>query len=290
MEPNIRTLLSYHSRLPLALLPTPLHALDSLRSILGPDAPRITIKRDDLTGLALGGNKSRKLEYLFADALKNGCDTLITCGAAQSNHALQTAAAARRFGFDIRCVLYGSVPAPDYVKGNLLLHQWLETPIRYVKMEAGETRREQALRRGLQEEADAVRATGGKPYIVPTGGSTAVGALGYVRAIDEIMEQMTVGDFDAPAAMYFASGSGGTHAGMALGARLAGYKGEVIGVEIDPIPADETGLSPFHRAIVNLTNETAGLMGVTADFTANDITLCADYTGPAYGVSTKEGE
>src|SRR5690242_21658006 len=100
-------------RLPVALLPTPLHPLTHLQKALGPKAPRILIKRDDLTGLALGGNKARKLEYLFADARQQGADTLLTCGAAQSNHALQTAAAARRFGFACRCILYGRPPAPE---------------------------------------------------------------------------------------------------------------------------------------------------------------------------------
>src|SRR5262249_1328688 len=113
-------------RLPVALLPTPLHPLESLQAALGPNAPRLLIKRDDMTGLALGGNKARKLDYLFADARAQGADTLITCGAAQSNHALQTAAAARRFGFAVRCVLYGSERGPEaHRTGNVLLHSLL---------------------------------------------------------------------------------------------------------------------------------------------------------------------
>src|SRR3954447_16648818 len=97
-------------RYPLATLPTPLQRARNLEAALGPGAPRILIKRDDLTGLAIGGNKARKLEYLFADARRQGADTLLTCGAAQSNHALQTAAAARKHGFKVRCVLYGTEP------------------------------------------------------------------------------------------------------------------------------------------------------------------------------------
>lgn len=275
---------------------TPFQRLDNLRATLGRTAPRIFVKRDDMTGLALGGNKARKLEYLFADARAQGCDTLITCGAAQSNHALQTSAAARKFGFEARCVLYGKPPAADAtVSGNVLLHRILETPIRWVTMQEGETRREQAVRRGLQEEAEAVRSTGGTPYVIPTGGSTAVGALGYVQAMRELVQD----DFffadrvDSPielAAMFFASGSGGTHAGLAVGARIFRYTGELIGVEVEPIPLDETGVSPFHRAVWNLTNETAALVGLPADFTLSDITLCPDFAGPAYGVANKEGQ
>lgn len=285
--------LDSHPHVPVALLPTPLHPLDTLRAVLGPRAPRILIKRDDMTGLALGGNKSRKLEYLFADARARGCDTLITCGAAQSNHALQTAAAAARFGFEVRCVLYGEAPAPDAKPGgNVLLHRLLDTPIRWVTMQPGETRREQALRRGLQEEAEIVRSKGERPYIIPTGGSTAIGALGYVRAMHELEEACETSDLPQNdiAAMFFASGSGGTHAGMVAGARMTRYTGPLIGVEIDPIPPDETGVSPFHRAILSLANETAALLDQPADFTLDDITLCADYTGPAYGVPTQEGQ
>jgi L-cysteate sulfo-lyase len=285
------TRLDTFPRLPVAQLPTPLHPLDNLRATLGPDAPRLFIKRDDLTGLAIGGNKSRKLEYLFADARAQNCDTLITCGAAQSNHALQTAAAARKFGFDVRCVLYGKPPTfEETVFGNVLLHRILETPIRWVTMQEEETRREQAVRRGLQEEADAVRVSGRTPYVIPTGGSTPVGALGYVRAMQEVTEQLSAQKVGDVSALFFASGSGGTHAGLVVGAWLKGCSAQIIGGEVEPIPPDETGVSPFHRAVWNLANETAALVNLPADFTLADITLHPDYAGPAYGVPNKEGQ
>lgn len=278
-------------RLPVAQLPTPLYPLDNLRATLGPPTPRILIKRDDMTGLALGGNKARKLEYLFADARSQGYDTLITCGAAQSNHALQTSAAARKFGFEARCVLYGKPPATDAsVSGNVLLHSLLETPIRWVTMQDGETRREQAVRRGLQEEAEAVRVEGGTPYIIPTGGSTAVGALGYVRAMLELDSQQKTQNLGDISALYFASGSGGTHAGMVVGARLIGCTTQIIGGEVEPISPDETGVSPYHRAVWNLTNETAALLDLPAAFALSDITLCPDYAGPDYGIANREGQ
>lgn len=278
------------SRLSIALLPTPLHELSNLRAVLGSSAPRILIKRDDLTGLAIGGNKARKLEYLFADARSQGADTLLTCGAAQSNHALQTAAAARKFGFKVRCVLYGTEPAAGAsVTGNVLLHSLLETPIRWVKMQEAETRREQALRRGLREEAEQVEQEGGKPYSIPTGGSTDVGAVGYVHAMQEAriqLEAMNVRDISA---MFLASGSGGTQAGMIVGARLLAWETRLVGVEVEPIPTDQSGTSPYHRAVHNLTNETASLLHCPADFTLDDIVLCGKYTGPAYGAPTPEG-
>lgn len=290
MKMETEHLLASHPRMSVALLPTPLHPLDRLRATLGRTAPRIYVKRDDLTGLALGGNKSRKLEYLLADAQHRGCDTVITCGAAQSNHALQTAMAARKFGFEVRCVLYGAPPPPDRVAGNVLLHRWLGTPIRWVTMRDGETRREQALRRGLREEAEAVRIAGRTPYVIPTGGSTAVGALGYVRAMGEMLQQIPPDVAGTVRALFFASGSGGTHAGIVVGARITGFTGTIIGVEIDPIPPDATGISPFHRAIVALANETARLLGLPEDLQSHDIVLEPAYAGPAYGVATPEGE
>ncbi len=255
------------SRLPLAALPTPLQPLPNLQAALGPNAPRLFIKRDDLTGLALGGNKARKLEYLLADARAQGADTLLTCGAAQSNHALQTAAAGPRFGFAVRCILYGAPPPPDSpLTGNLRLHQLLETPIRWTRMQEGETYPEKALRRAMAEEADAVRAAGGVPYAIPTGGSTAVGALGYVRAMQEAKAQWDALDGGEIAAIFFASGSGGTHAGMVVGAEVAHWKPRLVGIEIEPIPPGADGVSPFHRAVLNLTNDTAALLGLPAQY------------------------
>ncbi|HLJ54332.1 MAG TPA: D-cysteine desulfhydrase family protein [Chthonomonadaceae bacterium] len=275
--------------LPVALLPTPVHPLDRLRTHMGPGCPRILIKRDDLTGLALGGNKSRKLEYLLAAARAAGADTLITCGAAQSNHALQTAAAGREFGFDVRCVLYGSPATAEILTGNLRLHAMLDTPIRWVSMREGETRREQAVRRGIEEEARAVVAAGGVPYRIPTGGSTGVGALGYVRAVSELMGQLPDEDRSALRRIYFASGSGGTHAGLVVGAALAGWPVACVGVEIEPIPPGPDGVSPFNRAVETIAREAADLVGPGRAITGADIVLDARYTGPAYGVETSEG-
>ena len=287
-----RDVLNTFPRLPVAITPTPLLTLEGVRAALGPNAPRLLIKRDDLTGLALGGNKARKLDYLLADARQQGADTLLTCGAAQSNHALQTAAAARRFGFAVRCILDGPPPAPSVPPtGNLLLHRLLDTPIVWAALLPEETRREQARRRVMIEEAERVRTAGGVPYAIPTGGSTAIGALGYVQAVAEVQQQLTAMESMPPlTAVFFASGSGGTQAGIMVGARRAGWTAQIIGVEVDPMPLDSEGFNPFQRAVQRLTNETAALLQTPTDFTLPDITLCPDYTGPAYGVSTPEGE
>src|SRR5579871_2689292 len=291
MPTDVKTLLAAFPRLPVALLPTPLHPLPNLQAALGPGAPRLLIKRDDLTGLALGGNKSRKLEFLLADARAQGADTLLTCGAAQSNHALQTAAAARRFGFAVRCILDGPAPpAGAPAAGNLLLHHLLETPLRWTQMQEGETRREQARRRTMAEEAQAVRAAGGVPYSIPTGGSTAIGALGYVQAMAETHAQLEAMGEANVTAVFIASGSGGTHAGMAVGAYVCGWTPRIVGVEVDPIPPDPNGISPFYRAVATLTRETAALLGVESGAPLPDIELCPDYAGPTYGVPTPEGQ
>ena len=278
-------------RLPAAALPTPLQSLNALRAALGPSCPRLLVKRDDLTGLALGGNKARKLEFLLGDARQQGANLLLTCGAGHSNHALQTAAAARKFGFATRCILDSPQTTADAPPtGNLRLHSLLATPIVWATLEPGETRREQARRRVMAAEAERARQEGQTPYAIPTGGSTAIGALGYVTAMEELSWQCDAQRLGPLDAIYFASGSGGTQAGMAVGARMTDEPARLVGVEVDPIPPGQDGVSPFARAVLNLTNETAKLLGLPADFTHSDLAFDSDFTGPAYGVSTPEGE
>jgi D-cysteine desulfhydrase family pyridoxal phosphate-dependent enzyme len=246
----------------------------------------LLIKRDDLTGLALGGNKARKLEYLLADAKLQGADTLLTCGAAQSNHALQTAAIAGRYGFKVCCVLDGPEPAESH--GNMQLQRILKTRIRWCEMEENERRRETARRRVLHEEAEAVRASGGVPYVIPTGGSTPVGSLGYLQAAQELRDQLREQCLADPAAIYVASGSGGTQAGLEVGLRRSHLTSHLVGADVDYIAPDATGIRPFHRAVCNLTRQTAVLCG-EEPIDDNDIDLCSDYAGPAYGAPTPEG-
>jgi len=164
-------------RVRLAHLPTPLEETVNLRRALG-GGPRLFFKRDDATGLALGGNKARKLEFLVADALAKGADTLITTGGAQSNHARMTAAAANRFGLKTVLVLTGSGAAPR--QGNLLMDHVLGAEVRFTTGEAAAA---------MEEVAAGLSAQGKRPYIIPIGGSHPMGALGYVACVQELAAQ-----------------------------------------------------------------------------------------------------
>ncbi|HXQ33144.1 MAG TPA: pyridoxal-phosphate dependent enzyme, partial [Anaerolineales bacterium] len=200
-----------------AHLPTPIEELPHLTEYL--NGPKILIKRDDQTGLAFGGNKTRKLEFLLAEAREQGAKTLITGGALQSNHCRQTAAAAARFGFDCTLVLNGEMP--DQPSANLLLDQLFGAQIVTI---ADRKDRD----RVLQETYHKALADGKKPYLVTYGGSSPTGALGYAFAMKEFVEKNIHVDW-----MVFGTSSGGTHAGLVLGQRTFGYPGKVLGISID---------------------------------------------------------
>ena len=206
------------SRLKFAHLPTPIESLDKLSKVLG--GPRILVKRDDQTGLAFGGNKTRKLEFLVAEAREQGADLLISAGAIQSNHCRQTAAVAARYGFDCTLVLTGE--KPEHASANFLLDQLFGAEIVTV---ADRKDRD----RILQETFDNAVKAGKKPYLVPYGGSSPTGAMGYTFAVEEFMQQNVHTDW-----MVFGTSSGGTHAGLVLGQRVFGYKGKILGISIDP--------------------------------------------------------
>lgn len=212
-------------RVPLAHLPTPVEALPYLSEHLG--GPALFIKRDDQTGLAMGGNKSRKLEFLLAQAIRVGADTVITAGATQSNHARQTAAGAARCGLRCHAVLYAPGGQPPAVfNGNLLLMDLLGATIHWTAEHAPYTETLTAV------EAE-LRAAGCQPYVVPYGGSNAIGLMGYAVAMRELAAQERgLGHFDVHV---FASSSGGTQAGMLLGAHLAGLDGSarLVGISVD---------------------------------------------------------
>ncbi|MGQ0603147.1 MAG: D-cysteine desulfhydrase family protein [Anaerolineales bacterium] len=251
-------------RYALAHLPTPLEPLPRLSRALG---PRLFIKRDDLTGLAGGGNKTRKLEYLLAEALAQNADTLVTMGAVQSNHCRQTAAAAACAG--LRCVLVLRGHAPAQITGNLLLDHLLGADIRW----SGDRPREAVFAETLAAE----RESGRRPYAIPLGGSTPLGAAAYVAAMRELKSQMDVQDvrFDR---IVFASSSGGTHAGIVAGAEAIGFRGEVLGVSVDMAADDLCGL------VAQLATETATLLNTPLAYTASDIHVNADYLGGGYAV------
>ena len=203
---------------PLGQLPSPIERMDRLRDALG-GGPALFIKRDDAIPFAFGGNKVRKLPYVIAEALAQGADTLITCGGIQSNHARATTAAAVKYG--LTPVLVANGAAPDKASGNALLDQLMGAEVHYVSSR-------EARAPAMAMLADGLRAAGRKPYIVPLGASTPLGALGYVRAVGELIEQGV-----RPDVIVHACSSGGTTAGLASGCTLHGLATRIIGVSAD---------------------------------------------------------
>ncbi|MBN2117920.1 MAG: D-cysteine desulfhydrase family protein [Anaerolineales bacterium] len=252
-------------RLNFAHLPTCIEELPRLTEYL--NGPRILVKRDDQTGLAFGGNKTRKLEFLVAEALEQGARTLISAGALQSNHCRQTAAAAARFGLDCTLVLTGEMP--DQPSANLLLDEMFGAEIVTVSDRADRDRT-------LQETFDWAVAAGRKPYLVPYGGSSPTGALGYAFAVKEFMEQNVHADW-----MVFGTSSGGTHAGLVLGQRVFGFKGKVLGISIDE---SEEWLKAHVAALASSAGEK---LGEQIQFTPADVLANADYCRAGYGVLTE---
>ncbi len=250
------------ARFPLASLPTPVEFLPRLTALLA--GPRIFIKRDDLTGLAGGGNKTRKLEFLVADAAARKADTLITLGGPQSNHCRQTAAAAARAG--LRCVLILGGDPPPEITGNVLLNLLLGAEMIW----SGARSREEV----MDETVSRERAASHNPYPVTLGGSTPLGAAAYALAMEELAGQGAE-SFDR---IIFASSSGGTHAGLAAGARLTGFRGEVLGISIDEEEAS------LQELVAEIAVGTMQLLGSPHVFKPADIRVNADYLGGGYAV------
>lgn len=256
------------ARLPLFNAPTALEKLPRLSATLGRD---IYLKRDDTTQFALGGNKVRKLEYLLAEAQQQGADTLVTAGAIQSNHVRQTAAAAARLGLGCVALLENPLGTNDsnYLhNGNRLLLDLFNADVELV---ANLDNADQL----LQEAAERLRNQGKKPYVVPIGGSNALGALGYVRAGLELAEQIDESR-ESFAAVVLASGSAGTHAGLALALAHELPTLPVIGVTVSRPVATQL------PKVQGLTERTADLLGVALPDGFN-IQLWDEYFGPRYG-------
>lgn len=250
-------------RIPLAHLPTPVEPLPRLSEALG--GPQILVKRDDQTGLAFGGNKTRKLEYLVAEAQAQGAKTLITGGAIQSNHCRQTAAAARRAGMD--CILVLTGEEPENPEANTFLDLLFNAELVWLS----EDDRENQLT-STNKEAEAA---GRKPYLIPYGGSNATGAAAYAYAMQELVEQGVEVDW-----VVFAMSSGGTQAGMVAGKALFGFQGKLQGISVAP-PAD-----PFRKWLAHLANEIAKLLGNAKDFTEDDFFVNDNFIKPGYAVMT----
>jgi len=241
------------------------------------DGPNLFIKRDDLLGLAGGGNKTRKLEFVVADALAQGADTLITCGAVQSNHCRLTLAAAVKEGIKCRLVLEERVPGSynPNASGNNFLFKLLGVESITVVPGGSDMMAE------MQKVADAVTAEGGKPYVIPGGASNPRGALGYVACAEEILSQ----SFDEGVRIdrvVCASGSAGTHAGL-----VVGFYGNNSGIPVTGINVSRK--KDIQEELVhNLARRTAELIGLAGEIPRDAVTCFEEYVGPGYSLSTKE--
>lgn len=251
----------------LGFFPTPLVQLQRLSEYL--KGPRILMKRDDQTGLASGGNKTRKLEYFLGHALALECDTIITGGAAQSNHCRQTTAAAAACGLDCHLVLGGD--QPEKIDGNILLDHLLGAQLHWT----GQYRKGEK----IPEIVEQLRRQGKKTYTIPYGGSNHIGALGFVDAIRELETQLSALQTHIDA-IVFASSSGGTQAGLLVGRALHDHDFSLIGIGIDK---GEAGEAPFESHVQQLAGKTADYLKLKKKFLDSDITVRTEFLGKGYG-------
>ena len=253
----------------LALLPTPLEDAGRL-----PSGRRLWIKRDDLTGLGMGGNKARKLAFLCADAVTQGCDALVTVGAAQSNHARMTAAAGARLGLDVHLVLGGEHSAT----GNQLLSELFGAHLHLPGTDDWG-----ALSQHLQDLVDQLAASGRRPYLMPIGGSTPLGAFGFLRAWRELLDQLGP-DADRVAAVAVATSSGGTHGGMLAGRAVWGGP-PILAIDVAKQEGWDLG-----EVAASLAADALSLAGLGGSIDADAVQVVGGFTGPAYAVPTEAGQ
>lgn len=261
------------SRYPLMWGETPLHRLYGLERVAGLE--ECWVKRDDLTGIAFGGNKVRKLEYLLGDALAKGCDTVITGGSPQSNHARLTAACARRVGLEPWLCFAGKHMGIQ--QGNLLLDHILGAKMKTTGMYGSEPLLEE-----MEKWADEARRSGKKPYVIPVGGSTPVGDYGYKRAWDVLLDQL-VQEEAQPESIVLAVGSGGTLAGLLTGKVLRPAPIELIGISVW-LKADE-----LTREVVRMANDLLAFLGSDRRLSPADVHIEDGYIGKKYGVPSEAG-
>lgn len=251
-----------YDKVSLGIFPTPVHRLEGISRLLG---TQVYIKRDDMTGIGLGGNKVRKLEYLLAQAKAQGAQVVFTTGGAQSNHAMLTAAACRKLGMEPILILKKRGVMGN--KGNLLLENLMGVDVRFMDTGSYED---------IYAEMDRVGGQLGKPYYkIPCGGSNALGTLGYVDCVRELKAQGM--EFDH---IICAEGSGGTMAGLALGAKLHMPRARVTGMMVDT--------DPFDEITVRLMREAAALLEVDMPISREDFDL-RDMCGPGYAIASEEG-
>lgn len=260
-------------RVSLGHFPTPLEPMDRLSEELG--GPRLWVKRDDCTGLSSGGNKTRKLEYLMADAKQKGADTIITQGATQSNHARQTAAAAAKLGMACHILLEdrtGSNDGSYIMSGNVLLDRLHGAS---VSKRSGGT----DMNAEMESLAETLREDGKSPYIIPGGGSNPIGALGYVNCARELVVQAADNGLEIDALVH-ATGSSGTQAGLVAG--LAAIESDIhlLGVGVRAPQEKQEGM------VYDLAQRTAAYLGTPDHISRSAVRANCDYVGPGYGLPT----
>jgi len=260
-------------RFPLALLPTPLVEAPRLSQALG--GPRLFIKRDDLTGFGFGGNKVRGLEFYLAEALAQNADVIVTGAGPQSNHIRATAAAARVAGLDVVAVMHDSRPTEN--QGNLLLDELLGVEVRFT-----DDPNRALVDVKIEAVADELRRAGRRPYLIPRGGASALGALGYVEAVQEIQQQLEAMDV-RPGWLVLGTGSCGTHAGLIAGGKSYGAVYRILGVTVSRTVAECV------ERINRISLEAAKLAGHEIEVKPEDVLVRDGFIGPGYGVPTPEG-
>ncbi len=269
--PTITSMLSEFTAETISLLPTPLHRLDKLSAELHCN---IYIKRDDLTGFVLGGNKTRKFDFLVPDALRQGCDTIIGIGANQSNFCRILAGIGTRYGFDIQLVLNGKKPAKP--TGNLLVDHMLGATVHHVDTTDSTVRMQAA-----EKLRDRLTAEGRKVYFLPPGGSIPMGTLGYTAAWEELLQDFEKQNLSVDKIIH-ASSSAGTQAGLVLGQSILPWDGQIIGMSVD------TPEVQLRDDITRLASAAGEMVG--AEFDPDTIHIDTSYIGPGYGKRTPGGE
>jgi L-cysteate sulfo-lyase len=264
-------------RVDLGCWPTPLHEMPNLSQTLG--GPRLFMKRDDLTGLALGGNKCRKLEYVLSDAQAKGVDTLITSGSSQSNFALQMAVAARKLGMEPQLVLVKGVHAE--IQGNLLLHDIIDSSVTILEV-SDPIEMFTTMPGKMEELAESLRQKGRRPMVIPAGAECPLGTVGWVNAAEEIHRQLNDKGMSVDAVV-LANGGGGTQAGLMLGFRKLNVNLPVIGISVLNEKTDAMD------EVVRHYQETSAFLGWDMDITGDEVEVYDDYIGEGYGIPTPGG-
>jgi len=267
-------------------LPTPLQRLENLSQSLG--GPNISIKRDDLTGLAFGGNKSRKLEFIIQDALDKNADVIITWAAVQSNWCLQTAAVARKFGIKPILLLFKTYELPEEYDGNLLLDLILDADVRIREAEAGRVLRLEDVKGIIEEVENEVKEKGNTSYVAPIGGSMVggsmekpLGAISYVNAFTEILEQAGEQDLNINTILH-ATGSCSTQAGLVVGAKALEKDVRILGISV----SDDK--ESVEEEVMTIAQDTIQAMDLETTVEKEDIVVLDEYIGEGYGVMNKD--